>query len=945
MAVTEILRAVGSWSLNLSEDVPQSVWDSMGYYGHVAVHPGPVDVRVAGDSLLDSARYVGVLRQKNHDDSGFTVGGGGMALWLGDEDGKGWVIEDPLVITDKTLEQATRLILPPAASAILEGSYFALPGGPLFTNTFQWVTQREALNYLTDTLNADWKVLGSGLLHVGPESSLFVTTPKTLVMRRDQGTDLAMRAFPGILATDQSISDFTTRVVLLASDDSGSVATADADISPGLNGYKDVHGTTLNMTRLISESSTDFTNAPARAQLQLNRFSGTSDALTLSTADYDVKGNVQPGDYLWVWDPEHNLVDNTGEIIFQGRRINPIKLRLTEVTWPVVQGMHVAFRTATGSWLDLTPYVEWENGTTTLVVGGFSRKLGDGADGGGGGMSPRPSNPPNTTIPDAPVFDTPFLQGTYQSPNNGNTKAQTQLAWSQPANTDSSAIADGDYYEIRYRTSTTPLFPVTHAQMAVFTHAQLAANGGTFGQPIQYPITDWQYARVPFTELTVIIYELTPSMPYEAQIRAVDNGTPSNAGDWSSLTSWQAAVDTIGPATPAAPSVASSLIGVQITHFLGRADGGTFNLDMDLHHLEVYGLVTDNEPLTDAGRLGRVLANSGMIIGEIPVVGRFQVNSVIPLYYKVVAVDEAGNRSIPSPSAVSTATLIDNAHISDLTVAKVTAGTMTASWVMAGEFTTGLGYPRAGFDAFGFFAQDTVGDYTFIVESTTGDVLIRGTLESGATGHRLVVNPTGTAVPEIAFYPSTGSSHAFINSIDNGTGYISMVMSSGESLVNTGEYATLILSPDQGQYQRSLITGLHDFAKRGGYLEVFDTDMRLGSRDDGTGLDAYYRITTASSGSAGGLHYLTGRFAKNNTDSGYGALYIDQVGGSGTSATVGYGATMQTTPFPMVEIMGTSGSPPTASSHAVTARSTTGFSIQYPAGNCDIFVWAVRYGT
>lgn len=693
MAVTEVLRAVGSWELTLRDDVPQAVWDALQHYGHIAVHPGPVDVRVAGDSLLTSARYVGVVRDKGHADD-FTIGGGGLALWLGDEDGKGWVIETPLAITAQTLEASARLILPPASSAILEGSYFALPGNPLFTNTFQWVTQREALNYLADTLGADWKILGNGVLHLGPAANLFVTSPQVLISRREQGVDMTVRAFPGALDTQQTIHDFTTRVVLLATDDSGSVATASADIAPGLNGYKDLHGTTMRMTRLIAESSTDFTNAPARAQLQLNRFSGATDALTLSTADYDVKGTVQVGDSLWVYDPEHQLVDTAQELIFRGQRLNPLTLRLTEMTWPVVQGMSVAYRSGTGVWVDLTPYLVWESGETTLVVGGFNKGLGDGADG-GGGMTPRP-NLPNTTVPNAPTWVTPFLQGTYQSALNGDTKAQTRLAWNQPTNTDGTAVADGDYYEIRYRTSTTPLFPVTHAQLAVFTHAQLAANGGTFGQPIQYPITQWQFTRVPATELFTIIYELTPTMPYEAQIRLVDNGTPANAGAWSTLTAWQASDDLLAPSTPAAPTVAASLIAVQVSHSLGKASGGTFNLERDLAYLEVHGQYEPGFAPSDSTRLGRLIATRNMLVAQVTVVGTFQISSVAPVYFKVVAVDTAGNKSAPSPAAVVSAQLIDNAHISDLSVSKLTAGTITASFVHAGWMRIGDGTPGSG---------------------------------------------------------------------------------------------------------------------------------------------------------------------------------------------------------------------------------------------------------
>ena len=762
MPVTEVIRAVGSWELQLSDETPQVVWDGIGYYGHVVIHAGPVEVNVAGDSLLSSARYVGVLRKKDHAE-GFSIGGGGMAMWLGDEDGKGSVIESSLSIVAKTLEESARLILPPASSAILEGSYFALPGNPTLTHTFQWVTQREALNYLSDTLGAEWKVLGTGHLHMGPEGSLFVVNPKTVVTRRDQGTDLTLRAFSGNVATEQKIDDFTTRVVLLATDDNGSVATAAADINPVLNPYKDLHGATIKMTRLIGESSTDFTNAPARAQLQLNRFSGTSDSLTLSTQDYDVKGNVEVGDYVWIYDPEHGLIDAVSEIIFRGQRLNPMKLRLKETTWPVTRGMHVAFRDRDGKWMDLTPHVEWETGDTTLVVGGFFRRLGDGSDG-GGGLTPRPNPQPNTTIPNAPTWVTPFLQGVYQSPLNGSTKAQTQLQWNQPTNTDTTAITDGDYYEIRYRTSTAPLFPVTHAQMAVLTHAQLAANGGTWGQPIQYAVGEWQYARVPFSELKTVLYELTPTMPYEAQIRVVDNGTPANAGAWSTLTAWQATDDTLGPSTPASPEVSASLIAVQVVHRLGKSSGGTFNLEPDLHHLEVHAEYEPGFTPSENTRIGRMIANRGMMVAQIPVVGTFQISDVTPTYFKVVAVDDAGNKSGPSSAASATPNLVDDAHISNLTVSKLLAGTLSANVIMGSYLRMGPGTPGSGsggpaveLTPFGLQAFGEAG-VTWNTDSATGNMQVLGTgglqITGGGNvevtdGALIIYNASGQKILEI----------------------------------------------------------------------------------------------------------------------------------------------------------------------------------------------------
>jgi hypothetical protein len=931
MAVNEVLRALGGWGAQFSPDIPKDVWESLSYYGHIAIHPGPVDHRVAGDSLLQSARYVGVLRKKSDRNAEMLeLGGPGMAMWLGDEEGKGSVIESVLSISAQPFGAAIRLILPPATSAILEGSYFTVPG--TFTGSFQWVSQREALTYLTDTMGADWKVLGTGVLNAGPEGSLFVTTPKTLVVRNDAGLDMALRGFPGAMATEQDVEDFSTRVVLLADNGSGSVATAAQDISPALNPYKDIHGATVKMTRLIQESSTDFTNAPARAQLQLNRFTSTRDAITLSTEEYDVRGDVEVGDYIWVYDPAQGVFDFANEVMFRNQRLNPMKLRLTELSWPIKYGMYIHYRDPNGAWIDLTSYLIPETGDTSLTVGGFNKSLSDGSNG-GIGTGPLPPGP-NLTIPGAPTWVTPFVQGSYQSTVNGETKSQVQLAWQQPLNLDSTAIADGDYYEIRYRSSTTPLFTVTHAQIAVFTHAQLASNGGTFGQPIQYPVTDWQYQRVPFTVLKTIIYELTPSMPYEAQIRVVDNGTPSNAGAWSTLVNWQTAADTIAPSTPAAPELAGNPVSVQVLHRLGKNSGGTFNLERDLHHLEIHAGNSSAFVPDESTRIGRLIANWGMIAGAVPVVGTFTVDQVTPLNFKVIAVDTFGNKSGPSPSAVVTADLIDDAHITNLTVSKVTAGTMTASWVMAGSFVTGAAGPRAGFDVNGFFAENSVSHRTFQVESATGNTYLEGTVTSGVTGQRVTLNPTATVVPEIWFENDASGRHAYINSVGVAPD-VALGMNSGPNDAETEPtiQTTILLRPTRWTMFRNTIGTNFN---RGGYIEGNVTDVRIGTRDN-TSFDTYLRMEKA-----GGSWYLTGRFAKLQQDGGRSALYVDQIVGLGTSATASYGATMVSVPLPFIEIQGTSGSPPTASNHAVTARSATGFSIQFPSGNCDIFIWAIR---
>lgn len=909
MAVTEVLQGLGSWSLTLKPNTPLKIRNILKYLGHIVILTGPINPAVDRDSLLKASRYTGVLREKTDGDQ-VTIGGSGMAYWLGDEDNKGEVFETPQTF-NAPFHTVMGALLP---DAVVAGTLNNI--GSDFVGTIPaWLSPRQALNYVATTKNAEWRINGDASVDVGLEAHLYVVGDADidcLIERRGRGVDIKMKSFKGNLKTDQHLRDFTTRTLLLANGEGDAVATGSADIAPGLNPYKDLLGNPVKLTRIISESTTSDGNADARAQLQLNRFSGTSDALTLSTSDFDVKGTISVGDYAWVYDPDTGVFDLAKEVIFRGERYNPMKLRVTELSWPVTKNHSVAYRDPDGVWYDLTKYFETETSDTNIVVGGYSRALGNsGADGGVGGSRPIP----NTSVPNAPTWNTPFTQSVYQSPLNGETKAQTELKWFRPTNTDGSTIVDGSHFEIRYRTASTPIFPSTHVQMASFTHAQLAA--GTHQQPITYTPGAYQYQSVPWDQLSFLLQELIANMPYEAEIRAVDTGNPPNSGAWSTLTVWQTSGDTLPPATPAAPSIAAGRLSVQMTHFLGRSDGGTFNLDADLHHFELHG---QYEPLftpSESTMLGKVMANNGMIVSKVPAVGSVPIESVAPVFFKVIAVDNDGNKSPASSAVQATALLIDDAHISNLTVSKITSGTITSSWINAGVIWSGTaGGARVQLVPEGLEAYNTSNVRTVFIEAATGNVTITGKLQTGLTGDRVVVDPVapflgGGTVPAVSWFNGSNPQYGRVRYRDNVFSMASM---------NTSNHST------EGGYLQFDMPGLGNGSA---FLGFYSTT---------TGAWAYHQVGSS------GAHRFRGHFGQVFTDGGMSALYIDQIGGSGTSQSFTYGPTMASTPMPFVEIQGTSGSPPTASSHAVTARSATGASIQYPAGNCDIFIWAIRYG-
>jgi hypothetical protein len=940
MSITETKGALGSWSLKLRPDTPRAVIDAIQYFGHIVVSTGRPDPRVAGDTLLRSGRYTGVLRGKTFasDDSGYNLSGSGMAYWLGDENNNGPVITTALTFTNASFTSAVNAMLP-ASGAVTAGTIHSVTGA--YTGLHQWQTSRKALDYLCSTMTSDYtnpveyRVNGDATLDAGLVSDLYVTNPVAAVVRRDIGADMGVRALPGKGVTTEDVQSFITEVILLAQGQGTAIATGAATISPALNPYLDLHGNPVSIISAVSQSSTDPNNANAQAAVTLNTYSTPRQQIKLTSDQFDIRGDVALGDWVWVHDPDAGLVDTSAtpnEIVFRGQRINPTKLRVMEMTYPITAGMSVAYRDYNGNWYDLTDYVIWESGSTTLTVGGFDRSL---TNPNGESIGTRPM--PNTSIPNAPAFVLPFTQSVYQSTNSGITKAQVQVAWTRPTNTDGSAIIDGDHYEIQYRTGATPIFPATHAQMASYTHAQLHA--GTNAEPITYTPGPWQTAYVGFDATSYLIQELTPGVPYDIQIRAVDNGNPPNSSVWSATTTIQTVGDTIAPSVPAPPSVAASRIAIQVTHTLGKSSGGTYNLEADLHHLEVHAQYEPTFTPDNTTLLGKLIANNGMIIAQIPAVGTFNVESTGALYFKVLAVDEAGNKSNPSTAVQATALLIDNAHISDLTVTKVTAGTITADWFIGARIKTADSGARVELNSSGLQAYNGNGTQTVAINSADGSATLTGTVQSGVgTGSRVILNPAGPTGggdgwPTIDFYPSNSSNVAFINAPDGGNAGTTMGMNSGTftNVTSGNTNRTRLIATDSITMQLIKTT---DQSNDGGFFQAWSNITRNGVSN--ASVDAWYEIDNSAN------HFQKGVWAEAQNIGGLSATYCEEtsVGAGFGSLILSYGATFAGRINPVASVID-SGSPNTYA--AISASSATGVTVAYPNAHAVIVnTWCFR---
>jgi hypothetical protein len=957
VTVQESLNALGQWEIDLKAAIPREKLDALAYYGHVAIVRGRVDPLLYGDNLLRAARYVGILTGNSFADDARTkipndnvkISGVGMAMWLGDQDGKGSVYENAVTAASATFANTIRMLLP-ASGAVTEGTLYPVAGQ--YTGTHQWQSPREAIQYVCQTMSTTsvpvtWRVNGDGTLDAGPESNLFVTTPTCTIVAAGAGDDMAMRGVPGSLDLTGDVEDYTTRVVLLAEGEGTSIATGSADLSPA-TGYKDIHGNAVKFTRLVSESDTAATNAATRAQLALSQYVAPKQDLRLNIQDYDVEGSFALGDYVYAYDPDKGLYNPNVEITFRGQRLNPIKLQVTEISWGVTADYTVAYRTAAGVWIDLTDYIETNDAGTYVTVGGFDRALTSSGE----PVGSRPNA--DTSTPAQPVFITPFAGSAYLD-SRGYTRARVVLSWNAPNNVDGTSILDGDHYEIRYAVDTDMIYPATWASVSQVRWQDLQI----WAQPFAAPTGKWQTMVVNWDQTTAQLQDLSPGIGYDIQIRAVDK--TGNTGAWSATTTFVASSDNIPPSTPAAPSVAGSRIAVQITHQLGKSSGGTFNLESDLDHLEIH---VSYEPgfTPDAATLkGKALATAGMIQAQIPVVFTVQVEETSARYVRVVAVDKTGNKSGPSDAATATALLIDDAHISDLTVTKVTAGTISADWIVGARIKTADTGPRAEMSSAGFQAYSADGTQTVNIASADGSVTIVGQLKSGTSGKRLEINPTATFLPEIRFYANNGTDYGFINGSSAGSD-VNLGMNSSQYDDGTGTQviSRTFLSTSLAEFA---VIRVDDQSRRGGYVwatasafyggfnrastdgGLFYADSTRGrvGWNHGDSAGQYFDFTSGNTKHVGKWNNYV---AASSSDGIFTGSTSWNFGTSGTNAlALSYGPTMDSTMLPICTFR----YPNTAMRKwQVTASSTTGFTFEVDAAgpsatnNGSVGFWVYR---
>jgi hypothetical protein len=386
-------------SVPLHPDTPQSVLRAVGRdYYHSAIVITPLWLRpgdISDANILAQACFTGIYTGQS--DNLLNLNGAGLEWLLGGDGDDG----DSITGADGTTGSATiaahlTTYVINRDNGLTAGTITSFATNRVF-KTESGTTPRQFLDTFCAAYNTsafEWRINPAGTIDVNAPATLWPTnTTPTVVLTQDGGRDGAVTGIRADLDLSTiDVDDYRTHVVV--DWDSGTNDGAATNTPP--TGWKNFAGGSLiRRTVLDHRPKKPFREKPNRnlrqnanayaiysvnSQTQANNVAARHAAAVNSYAlelDADIDEFhptrfLTPGDAVWVYDIDLDLIDTANEIYYRGSAIHPVKLRVQRMTCPIQEGMGVYLRRWTGAAFelyDLTPYVDFEVDTTTVELG------------------------------------------------------------------------------------------------------------------------------------------------------------------------------------------------------------------------------------------------------------------------------------------------------------------------------------------------------------------------------------------------------------------------------------------------------------------------------------------------------------------------------------------------------------------------------------------------
>ena len=600
---------------------------------------------------------------------------------------------------------------------------------------------------------------GKLLIDVGPRENLFdghSSDPTSIIVRDGSGDDPSITGLnPSAIKSSFDASEYASLVEFVYQD--GKSEYDAIDVFDSNNPYRGINGELLERATYVTEPAHPTMTRTERATSYLNELKRIKRSINLDLDYYDIQGDFEVGDNIFVYDPDLGFEDTDAKVTedttrtskyqvsYQGQYINPEKIRVTSITWPIKNNYGVYLRRLTSAknntyqYINLTPYIQFETAGTSLEVGDLPLKLGDDlrfSSAVSGVVTGTKGYTPNT------VSNLALTSGFIEDAT-GESQAIIKATWTEPMNTDGTLIQNGEFYRIRWRKQNTT-DPYSHTTMAWGTN-----------------------------EIT--IEGLGVATNFEVGVAPVNSNGDTNDYVTANITT---AIDTVAPSKPGpADTITPGALRTQIVHSLGRAvdDAGNaissivdFTLQNDVAHFNIYYSTTSGFSISGMEPKETFAISASQIRGEIPFVCEIALPNGSTHYFRFTVTDKAGNESAPSDQQSAQGQLIATANISDaaITELKVANAAITNAkidTVAAGKITAG-----------------TIAGQIITVGTNTSDsaIIKSNNYSSGSAGWAIKSDGTIEANTGNFRGDITGASGTFSGALSAATGTFSGTLSS-----------------------------------------------------------------------------------------------------------------------------------------------------------------------
>jgi hypothetical protein len=380
MPISEQVMSIGDWSVTLRPDTPQSIREAIavdwstgaplgGALSHIVITPAWVDVTNAGlddAAILSAARYTGVVTRPGPQ---LTVGGPGLAWWMADADD-----------LPRFSWGAVSAITWSAAYTTGIGGRFDMgdiaSGGSFTIPAQSDVSRRTRLDSIAQAAGHEWRFNPDLTFDADTVANLYGTTPTVILIDGAAGRGGGLVGLEATFTVEEDWEQWADGLVINTNVGGTVHFGPTLDIAPSQypTGGVVTKQARIDVPDVPPGFELDVANEMV-VELNQPRFE-----ISVNVSDRGLVDHVRCGDIVYVYDELQGLRDFDNQVEHNGRTVWPKIMRTTRMSWPVRQGMGVYWRSLpTGdvnpTYVDLTPYVQWEDGDATvdLIQGDAAR--------------------------------------------------------------------------------------------------------------------------------------------------------------------------------------------------------------------------------------------------------------------------------------------------------------------------------------------------------------------------------------------------------------------------------------------------------------------------------------------------------------------------------------------------------------------------------------------